>query len=152
MRAEAIVPRLSTSFLVSIGLAALGLGFIIYTLTQPWGHIGSGDALGAGFFPLLAFTGLVVFALLSVTRPQAASAVPLTRETFSLRIVVLAALSWAFGYCVDHFGMLVSTPPYLALSLLVWGARSWLRIVLVVAGVTAALFLFYVRLFHRIPE
>ena len=144
--------QISTSFAVSSGLAVLALSLIIYTLLQPWGRIGSGDALGAGFVPLITFTGLLVFGLLSARGPVRESDAMLSRETFGIRIGAVAALSWAFAYSLDHYGMVISTPPYLALSLLVWGARGWWRVALVVAGVTFALFIFYVRLFHRIPE
>lgn len=143
---------MSTSFAVSSGLAALAFALIIYTLLQPWGRIGSGDALGAGFFPLITLTGLLVFALLSARAPSRESDALLSRKTFGPRIAAVAALSWAFAYSLDHYGMVVSTPPYLALSLVLWGARGWWRIALVVAAVTFALFIFYVRSFHRIPE
>lgn len=151
MKSETAVSRRSTSFVVSVALAALGFVLIVYTLSQPWGRIGSGDALGAGFFPLLTLTGLVVFGLLSAFRTGRGSPEVLKLQTFSLRVVLLVIISWIFGYGVDHYGMLVSTPPYLAVSLWVWGARSWVRIILVVVTVTAALFLFYVKLFNRIP-
>jgi cell division protein FtsW (lipid II flippase) len=144
--------RVPISVAVSGGLAALAFGLIVYTLAQPWGRIGSGDALGAGFVPLITLTGLLVFSLLATREPRRESDELLSKETFGFRIAVVTGLSWAFGYSLDHFGMVVSTPPYLALSLAVWGARGWWRIALVVAGVTLALFIFYVRLFHRLPE
>jgi hypothetical protein len=144
--------QVTTSLAVSTGLAALALALIIYTLLQRWGRIGAGDALGAGFFPLITLTGLLAFGLLSARVPVGESGAMLTRQTFGLRILVVAALSWAFAYSLDQYGMMVSTPPYLALSLLVWGARGWWRVPLVVVCVTFALFIFYVRMFNRIPQ
>jgi len=146
------MPGVPTSVAVCGGLAVLAFILIVYTLLQPWGRIGSGDALGAGFFPLITLTGLLVFAVLATREPRRESDDMLSTRTFPMRIAAVAALSWVFGYALDHYGMVLSTPPYLAITLAMWGARGPWRILLVVAGVTVALFIFYVRLFHRIPE
>jgi hypothetical protein len=144
-------------FAINLCLAGTGLGFAIYTLMQPWGFPGTGKALGAGFFPLVASAGLVLFGSVAAfndwpgrDRPtkdgtvEAAAVVEDEDTPFNMQALVLVVISLIFAERVSAEGLLPWAPVYIGAVCLLLGARKPVTIFLVTVGLTSAFYLFYV--------
>jgi putative tricarboxylic transport membrane protein len=71
-------------------------------------------------------------------------------RTFARRFLLLAACGFLYTRVIRYSGYLVATPLLIAASMLIFGERKWIRIVLV-AGLTTAVLYTLFRMIFRVP-
>lgn len=136
-----------------VGLVLLGGSILFYFCVIPVqvrGYKGGGIALLPSFIPGLTIISIIVLSALVLLDSilKRADRADQNREAKMIRprsILVFATIAGSV-YLIDFLGYVIGTSITLSLLLFCFGVRDWKTFLLMVIGVTAALYFLFQRL------
>lgn len=136
-----------------VGLVLLGGSILFYFYVIPVqvrGYKGGGIALLPSFIPGLTIISIIVLSALVLLDSilKRADRADQNREAKMIRprsILVFATIAGSV-YLIDFLGYVIGTSITLSLLLFCFGVRDWKTFLLMVIGVTAALYFLFQRL------
>lgn len=125
--------------------------------TSTWKESAASSGISVKVYPRAIFTGLficggiiLVRTLVKLFRGKGVSAAELEHviEMYPVKVLITILLMVLYIFALRAFGFLFTTPVFLFLSMLLFGERRWLRMVIISIVGTAVLYLFFVQLMN----
>ena len=137
------------------GIALILFGIWGWYETSTWKESAASSGISAKVYPRAVFTGLMICGIIILVRTivkmclsknVSASGLEKVVAMYPVKVIAIIVLMLLYIFALRDFGFLFTTPVFLFASMLLFGERRWLQMIVISVVGSIVLYIFFVQL------